>query len=466
MTYDPVKIISKPKVGTFSGLPSAAPGTILVVDRAGQPVRVLGDPGDRLTAGEARWGHIRTLYEVDVTEHALDFQDAIPYAGDVGGFRATVRLRCAVADPAAVVTRGIRDVARALVPAVTETLRRILGDFVAEDYQLAETAGLTAIRDLERSGGHDAAFQITRAHLVLTLDDTAAAYVHGRKEARRDRTRQADAALIEREKAKLDAELARARAQMEAERERAAAEFERERLIMEQGRQLLEGKLQDQQQELDLARAAARARAEQKGASEIELERLEFEVTRQRKQAELDAQKLELDLDRAQLQAQYDRLQLEAKLERDKIQVTQLTGLLGQGQFAAFAMQLASDPAAIGSVNAYLADQRDADINRQLQALRLLVENDGLEGWQITEQAKSMLHQLISTWSAHATPLPAAGDAPQQLEPGEPAGAPIPRGARHAFPDVSISPPRQPADDDGEYPGDREAPASSAEAEN
>ena len=93
---DPVKIIERPKVGMFSGLPSAPPGTVLVVDREGYPVLVLDRPTDRLTAGEVRWGQIRTLYAVDVTEHPLEFQDAFPCKDDVGGFRATIKLTCMV----------------------------------------------------------------------------------------------------------------------------------------------------------------------------------------------------------------------------------------------------------------------------------------------------------------------------------------------------------------------------------
>jgi hypothetical protein len=512
MTYDPLKIIAQPKMGIFSGLPSAAPGTVLVVDREGHPVQVLAGHGDRLTAGEVRWGRIRTLYEVDVTEHRLEFQDAFPCKDDIGGFRATVKLACVVADPSAVVIRGIRDAARVLVPPVTETLRRVCRGFAAEDYQEAEKAGLAAIRSLETGTGHDSAFHITQFHFVLVLDDAAAMYVRERKEATRDRVRQEDAALLEREKARLESEfdrardqleadraraaaefeqerlvmqqsrdwlegqledqrqqlelaraaararaeqegageIARARDQLEADRARAAAEFEQERLVMQQSRDRLEGQLEDQRQQLELARAAARARAEQEGAGEIELARLEFEVVRQRKQAELDAQKLELDLERARLQAQYDKRMLEAKLERDRLQVTELTRLLGQGQFAALAMQLAQDPAAIGPIIDHLADQRAADINRQLQALRLLVENDGLEGWQITEQAKTILHRLIATWTEHSG---------QALPPGgSMAEIPAPTPQETTGPMDSVIEPGPPLlADDGEFPRDRDA---------
>lgn len=455
MTYDPLRIIERPKMGMFGGLPSAAPGTVLVIDREGHEVRVLAGPGDRLTAGEVRWGQIRTLYEVDVTEHPLEFRDAFPCKDDIGGFRATVKLTCRVADPAAVVNRGIRDAARVLLPPVTETLRRVCGGFAAEHYQEAEEAGLAAIRSLETGPGHDSAFRISQVHLVLALDDAAAAYVRERKETTRNRVRQEDAALLERDKARLESELARARDQLDAERARASSEFERERLLMQRTREQLEGQLEDQRQELELARAAARARAEQKGASDIELERLEFEVTRQKKQAELDRQKLELDLERAKLQAEYDRHMLEARLERDRIQITQLTELLSQGKFAALAMQLAQEPEAIGPVIAHLSSQRAADINHQLQALRLLVENDGLEGWQITNQAKTVLHQLIATWTEHNGQALPDADTPREIEaPTHPQE--IPAGLTGSGADPEGMPPA----DDGEFPGDRDAPDS------
>jgi len=451
MTYDPLKIIERPKVGMFSGLPSAAPGTVLVIDREGHPVRVLAGAGDRLTAGEVRWGQIRTLYEVDVTEHPLEFRDAFPCKDDIGGFRATVKLTCKVTDPAAVVIRGIRDAARVLLPPVTETLRRVCGGFSAEDYQEAEEAGLAAIRSLESGTRHDSAFRISQIHLVLVLDDAAAAYVRERKEATRNLVRQENAALLEKEKARLESELARARDHLEAERARAASEFDQERLLTQRTRERLEGQLEDQRQQLELARAAARARAEQEGASDIELMRLEFEVIRQQKQAELDSQKLQLDLERARLQAEYDKRVLEAKLERDRIQVNQLTELLGRGQFAALAMQLAQDPAAIGPVINHLAGQRATDINRQLQALRLLVENDGLEGWQITEQAKTVLHRLIATWTEHSgQALPDVGTRPE-IETRDPEETPAGPAGGEADAEGIL-----PAND-GEYPGDRDA---------
>jgi hypothetical protein len=439
MTYSPVRIIERPKVGMFSGLPSAAPGTVLVVDREGRQLRVLEGPDDRLTAGEVRWGQIRTLYEVDVTEHPLEFSEVFPCLDDVGGFRATVKLTCTVADPQAVVARGIRDVARVLFPPVTETLRRICGRFPAEAFQQAEAAGLAEIRGLETGPGHDPAFRIRQVNLVLSLDGAAANYIHERKEATRNLARQQDAARLDRDRARLEAELARA-----------TEEFEHERLEMQRTRDRLEAELADQRQQLELARAADRARAEQKSAVDLELDRLMFERQRQELQAGLDLQKLTLERGRAELQAQYDMQVLQARLARDRIHVTQLAELLNQGQFAALAMQLAHDPEAIGAVSAYLAEQKAADTARQLQALKLLVENDGLEGYQITEQARTVLRQLIATWTANSSQVSLAGGA-SEIE------AATPDRQATSFPQGAAEPQAPPPADDGLFPPDRQS---------
>jgi hypothetical protein len=431
MTYDPVTVIERPKTGLFKGLPSAGPGTVLVVDREGSQLRVLAGAEDRLTAGEVRWGQIRTLFEVDVTEHPLQFSGVFPCSDDIGGFRAEVTLHCAVTDPAAVVRRGIRDAARVLFPPLTETLRRVCGSFPAEAYQQAEVAGLTAIRELEGGQRHDPAFRVSQAHLVLTLDTAAAAFVRDRKEATRNLARQQDAARADMEKAQLQAVL-----------ERSAEQFDRERLRMQLERDQLAAQVADQQQELEIARAANRALAEQQNTGSLELKQLEFERERQRITAELEEQRITAEHRRAELQAQLDMQVLQDRLRRQQIQVTQLTAMLGGGQVAALAMQVVEDPAAIGRVSSYLASQRDADVNRQMEALKLLLESDSLEGWQITEQAKEVLSHLLDAWSGSASKGIGAAGSATAIEPGT----------------GDAPPPALPEADSGVFPGDLEAP--------
>src|SRR3954462_15193269 len=106
-TYNPYEEMSRPRAGLFSGLPSAPPGTVLVVDREGHPLRALRFHDERLTAGETRFGGIRTLYRVDVGEHPIDYHDEFPCRDDAGGFLAHIRLICRVDDPVSVVHRQL-----------------------------------------------------------------------------------------------------------------------------------------------------------------------------------------------------------------------------------------------------------------------------------------------------------------------------------------------------------------------
>jgi hypothetical protein len=415
-TYNPYEIIDRPRLGVFDGLPSAPPGAVLVVDREGQPLRALLSHSDRLTAGEARWGRIRTLYRVDVAEHQLEFEDTFPCKDDIGGFRASVKFTCRVIAAEEVVRRGIRDVTRTLVPVLIETLRRTCEDFAAENYDEAERAAHAAVRARESEDRHDPAFEISQISIVLTLDEAAAKFVRERKETIRNIVREQDASRLAKEKAQLEVDLLKTREQLEAEREKLAAGFENERLKLQQVREQYDHELAAQRQELELARASARARTEQQTSSELEMDRLESQMLLQKKQAELDNAKLELDIQRAKLEAEFEIRRLEATLEREKLQIAQYVDMLSQGEVAGLAMRLVQDPAAIGPISNYLADVRVADTNQRLQALRMLLDNDGLEGWQITEQAKVILTQLLDIWSARMPPLTAESSHRRSLD--------------------------------------------------
>jgi hypothetical protein len=73
-----------------------------------------------------------------------------------------------------------------------------------------------------------------------------------------------------------------------------------------------------------------------------------------------------------------------------------------------------------------------------MEALKLLLESDSLEGWQITEQAKEVLERLLNAWSGNGKAIEADG-GPASIEQG-PAD-----GAQQTL-----------ADDDTVFPGDLE----------
>ena len=410
----------------FNGLPSAAPGTVLVVDREGHLVRVLAEPGDRLTAGEVRWGQIRTLYEVDVTEHLLEFQDVFPCKDDIGGFRAVVKLSCAVADPVAVVTRGIRDVARVLFPnsprpcaGMRPVPSRALPG--SGDHRPGRSATWRTARDtIQRSGSGTS---ISSSASTTPLRSTFASV--RKPPATSPGNKTPPGWTEERPSWKL----------RWPGPPRLSSTNGSACNVSRSGSKLSWRTSGKNSNSPGQPRGPA-ASSEAPGTWKWSASNLKASGRRYRPNLK---QKLELEIERAELQARHDMQVLEARLQRDQRQITQLTDLLSRGQFAALAMRLAQDPAAIGPVSAYLAEQRAADASRQLQALKLLVENDGLEGWQITDQVKTVLRQLIATWTANTGQIPATESAPE-IE------------ARTPDDPLNPAPPTSPDADDGVYP--------------
>jgi hypothetical protein len=379
-TYDPFRVLERPKLGLFEGLSSPPPGSVFVVDRVGRPLRALEGPTERLTRKDLRLAHVRTLYEVDVTEHHLEFQDTMPCMDDVGGFQARVKFTCSVRDAAEVVRRGTHDVARVMVPLLTETLRRSCYQFNAEEASRAEDAGRLAIEGVEAREGHHPAFTVSNVLLVLELDEAAAQHVRERKARKRDRERQIDLAQLEVEKARLLAEQERITRAIEEER----SEF---------------GRKQDERKT--------------QAAADLELKRLDFELQRQHKQAEIDAQRIKLELARLALESEYELTYLTARLEREDKQVRQIITHLAAGDYGGIALQLIQDPTAIASVVAWQAMQADSVVERQLDTLRLLLERGALEGSGVTDEAKTVLNQLIERW------LQSLGGPPQEALPAE-----------------------------------------------
>ena len=96
------------------------------------------------------------------------------------------------------------------------------------------------------------------------------------------------------------------------------------------------------------------------------------------------------------------------------------------------------------------------DTDRQLHALKLLIENDGLEGWQITDHAKSLLRQLINAWSARNTQLSAPSpDALPEIESGE-ANATAKVGDQPGLHDGNAGSQETKAGGNNDFPGDRD----------
>jgi hypothetical protein len=365
VTFSPYQELGRPRTGFFSGLPSAGPGSVLVVDRVGHPLRTLHTHSDRLTAGEVRFGGIRTLYRVDLGEHRLVFEDTFPCLDDAAGFRAEVTLRCRVADPEGVIRRRITDVGEVLVPAVAETIRQTCLRFEAERFADAQGAALAAVRGVEAETRHDEAFLITQVSLSLVPHEAAANFISQIKEDRRDGERQKSQAQLRREQEEQEAALARRRAELSAEQDRTLAELEKDRRRLQEERRRTQAAMEEMERE------AQRLRAEHEAAMQIVKTRNAIEI-----------ETLRLNAYMAMLQA---------------------------GDFGALAAGLVHNPALIEVFVDRIAEQKAAATRQQIDALRLMVESGAVEGWEISEKAKAVLNRLLSSWDDRPDPQRGTG---------------------------------------------------------
>src|SRR6266542_3200425 len=404
LTYNPILgEESAPKRAMFQHRHGPEPGVAMVVHREGRPLVLLRDPSDRLTAGEAWWGSIKTIYRVDVSDHKLELVCELPCEAYAFHFAARVQVTCQVADPVMVVERRITDATQTLEKVLTDAMRDASRRFRVEQADEAELAIRAALVERERTAGFSAAFRLDDIVVELGLGEAAREHVRlGKGEERaHERTLQA---LIRQKEVEIS------RAGVEQERDRLKGE--RDKLLAELDKVRLYGEAEVAQardqltHEIDRQRARAEAERKQwevsfEGELQQQRDGLEFE----RDQLKGEREELLAELERAKV-AREGALRLQrAEIEIERLGMyTQLYApLIEQGDWGLLALQLAqsSDPDAIAKVVRMVREQRDADLDRQLATLKLLLEQDALEGAQIAQiasEGKQVLERLIRSW--------------------------------------------------------------------
>lgn len=357
--FDPFREIPRPRVGLFSGVQAAPPGFVTVVDRERHGLRTIGAPQDALTAGEARFGRIRTIYQVDVREHTIPFSGKFPCRNGEGHFEAQAELVCQVAAPEAVIRRGLHDAVAALVPAVQESLRSICLGYGPGQRDEAERAALQDLRDREAQTPHDDAFRITRFTIALTLDQLTSEFVHALVRDQRAAALHGSAGTVERQAA------------------------------------LEEAKLQQQQLDLKTELLAMERRLKEREAA-YERQQLEFAQERERMEtmhkAALRKQQLEIERQEHEF--------ISAALRQDD-----LAYLVHQDPAQAWRAIQARHQRELAS-----AQQRSDAIAQNIEAARMLMENGAAEWWQLKEQAVPLLLNLLESLQPPAPSIPRSAE--------------------------------------------------------
>jgi hypothetical protein len=397
-------------------------GVALVVQREGRPLMVLADPTDRLTAGETWWASINTVHRVDIRDHLLEFEEELPCAGHATFFEVRLRVGCAVKDPVAAVSRGVDDAAAALRQVLLDAMTEVSLRFTAHQADEARGAIRAALVQQEETAGFSAVFRLHDMQVELTLDKDTADHLRSMAAAERDTDRTAMG--IEQ--------------QERLEARRAAAELERDRLRHERDLARAAAEQERVRAEAQVKQVEARASADlEREKDRLEAERNQMQIEHERVLAELEQAKLDRQAMGDRLRAELERERkwedavLEARIERTKRQLAleqadqnrQLyLQAIASGDWQQLAVQLtrSDDPDVIAKLIGMVREERQADLDRQLETLKLLLEQDVLEGAQLAQIAssgKQLLQRLITTWSQPEIPATHA-ERPSPTEDG------------------------------------------------
>ncbi|MFG2648345.1 hypothetical protein [Streptomyces sp. NPDC048436] len=165
LTYDPILDSQPlPRWRLTNPLRPPAPGRALVlVPDSGSALTVR--PGGEVPS--AWFGTYQRVYTVDLTEHRLVLDVALLSRDATFSFRSRVELIAQVADPAEVVSRGIRDMSGALYGAVRRMLRQVSRDYDIGEFHEAEEALNVALHGF--SG--DSAVRLRNIQIELLVDE-------------------------------------------------------------------------------------------------------------------------------------------------------------------------------------------------------------------------------------------------------------------------------------------------------
>ncbi|MFE9741474.1 hypothetical protein [Streptomyces sp. NPDC006477] len=164
-TYDPVLSYEElPKWRLTSPVRPPQPGRALVLVRDSGPSLTIRS-GEEIPS--SRFGAYNGMFTVDMTEHRLVLDIPLLSRDPTFSFRSRVDLVCRVADPAQVVSRGIRDMSATLFDYLRKTLREVARDYDIADFHEAERA----LNGTVAGFTGDDAVRLRNVHVELLVDE-------------------------------------------------------------------------------------------------------------------------------------------------------------------------------------------------------------------------------------------------------------------------------------------------------
>lgn len=355
-TYNP--ILKEEEVSRWRILqprPIPDPKTALVLSAEGQPLLVIKEGEKGPTSGEMLWGKYNLVYTIDTSKHPLRFMCSLPCKTDAFDFQADVNFTCKVSDPLMIVRDNITDVSKVLEPLIIEMMRTISRKHEVEDSGAAERE----ISDCIKKAEYKVGLSIEQFTVSLFLEREARDRIREKKRLQEEIELEKVRQDLEKQKAQREIDNAKQKELLELERIRQRNQFQRE----EQKTQI--------QGELEL----------QKLKQDFEFEKTQFEIiqARQKEQVELE------------LRRQREKFELESM----ELKMRFYAPILQGGNFQLLALQLVQSPQDIKVILQTLNQQKQSERDHQLKMLKMLLDEDALEGSQINEVGKSLLRQLV-----------------------------------------------------------------------
>lgn len=153
-----------------------------------------------------------------------------------------------------------------------------------------------------------------------------------------------------------------------------------------------------------IKRCVLHLRLEEEARTHIrKLKQIERDKTLVRRQAEFEQEKVALE---AKLEKERD------KHERERIQLKmEFYGpLIQQGEWQLLAFQLSNHPEDVGTIIQIINEERQVEFERQLRALKLMLDEDALEALHLEDTGMKVLRNLVDRLGTDGTRVLSVSD--------------------------------------------------------
>jgi hypothetical protein len=108
---------------------------------------------------------------------------------------------------------------------------------------------------------------------------------------------------------------------------------------------------------------------------------------------------MERNLIQERKQDQLERQRLELEMERMRMKMDFYGPLIKEGQWQLLALQLSNHPEDVASVAQMIRQQRQAELDNQLRTLKIMLEEDVIEGFQMEEASRRVLQRFVENFA-------------------------------------------------------------------